>query len=346
MSTVTGERPRLVPPAVLVAAAVMLLARAGIPGPPRASMMAATNQIRGVNWADRRDNFVSDDLVLGGLDTSDSYADTRAKAHAVLTGFAHDLGANTVRLPVNFPTASGPYWPSYAGVIDEASRLDMRVVLSYWESSDSKDGKVDDLPEFWSMWQTIVDRYHGDDHVYFEPMNEPHGYTDAEWKDVAAEWLRRYPTVPKPRVIVSGAGYNQRGAPIGSDPRFDGCLISVHIYGFWHAALVTEDAWRASLDASIGAYASRTIISEYGAPMTTGLDYDGDIPSGPGGHFVAFIKGVSARARDLGLGTIYWPGLRVGDPYSLETLSGTGTTLALSVTNPSGRDQLRRSWGQ
>src|SRR5262249_52610763 len=128
--------------------------------------------------------------------------------------------------------------------------------------------------------------------------------------------------------------------------RFDGCLISVHIYGFWHPALTTESAWRESLDASIGAYASRTIISEYGAPMTTGLDYDGEVPSGPSAHFVAFLKGVAGRSRELGLGTIYWPGLRVGDPYSLEGLSGTGTSLSVSVTNPSGRNQLRRSWGQ
>jgi hypothetical protein len=147
-------------------------------------------------------------------------------------------------------------------------------------------------------------------------------------------------------VIVSGAGYNQRGATVGGDPRFDGCLISVHIYGFWHAALVTEAAWRDALDASVGPYASRTLVSEYGAPMTTGLDYNGEIPAGPSAHFVAFIKGVSTRARDLGLGTIYWPGLRIGDPYSLEAVSGAGTQLSLSVTNASGRDQLRRSWGQ
>ena len=312
----------------------------------RAPLAAVTNQFRGVNWADQRDNFVSDNLILGGLSTADSYADTRAKAHAVLTGFEHDLDANTVRLPVNFPTIAGPYWPSYAGVIDEASQLGMNAILSYWESNESKDGKVDDVPQFWAMWQTIVEKYQRDDRVFFEPMNEPHGYTDAEWKALAAEWLRRYPNVPRRRVIVSGAGYNQRGGTIGGDSRFDGCLISVHIYGFWHAALNTEQAWRDSLDASIGGYASRTIISEYGAPMTTGLDYNGEIPQGPSAHFVAFIQGVSARARELGLGTIYWPGLRIGDPYSLETISGSGPALALSVTNTSGRDQLKRSWGQ
>ena len=36
----------------------------------------------------------------------------------------------------------------------------------------------------------------------------------------------------------------------------------------------------------------------------------------------------------------------VGDPYSLEAISGAGSNLSLTITNASGRDQLRRSWGQ
>ena len=78
------------------------------PGAPAAQ--AATNGFRGVNWADERDNFVNDILVLGGLSTSDSYATTQAKADDILTGFQNNLGANTVRRPVNHPTGSGAYW--------------------------------------------------------------------------------------------------------------------------------------------------------------------------------------------------------------------------------------------
>jgi hypothetical protein len=291
---------------------------------------------------------VPDDLVLGGLDTSDTYDVTRAKAHAILTGFQHDLGANTVRLPVNYPTVSGPYWASYAGAIDEARRVRMNVVLSYWESSASKDGKVDDLAQFWSMWRIIVDKYGRDRRVYFEPMNEPHGYADDEWRDLAAEWLRRYPNVPRSRVIVSGAGYNQRGAPIGADPRFAACLISVHIYGFWHRDWTSRQPWETAIDASVGPYANRTLLTEFGAPMTTGLDYNrGPINiNGTAGAFLAFMQGVPDRARELGIGTIYWPGLRIGDPYSLETLHGAGTHLSLTVNNRSGLDRLRYSWSR
>ena len=35
------------------------------------SSFAVTSQFRGVNWADKRDNFVSDVLVLSGMSLSD-----------------------------------------------------------------------------------------------------------------------------------------------------------------------------------------------------------------------------------------------------------------------------------
>jgi hypothetical protein len=310
------------------------------PGAPAAQ--AATNGFRGVNWADERDNFVNDILVLGGLSTSDSYATTQAKADDILTGFQNNLGANTVRMPVNHPTVSGAYWNSYTGAIDMASSKGMKVILSYWESSADRDGSVDDLPQFWSMWQTIVNRYAGNANIHFEPFNEPYAYSDADWKNLAAEWLSRYPSVPRGRVIISGAGYNQRLTTIGSDSRFDGTLISRHTYQFFDTGRLTEDAWRESLRTSVGAYASRVLITEFGAPMTDGRNYNAPTATD---SFVAFIRGTAAEARSLGLGTVYWPGVRPNDWYRLQQIDGSGTNLTLSTTSTSGRDQLRYSWG-
>src|SRR5262249_36149438 len=132
---------------LLIAIVFVVLAIGPLPSPAEAS----TSNFHGVNWADQRDNFVSDNLVLGGLSTSDSYATTQAKANAILSGFINNLGANTVRMPVNYPTVSGSYWASYTGAIDEASSKGMKVILSYWESSNSRDGLVDNLTQFWSM---------------------------------------------------------------------------------------------------------------------------------------------------------------------------------------------------
>jgi hypothetical protein len=322
------------------AVAILLLAALALS--PGTAAHGATSDFRGVNWADQRDNFVDDVLVLGGLSTSDSYATTQAKANGILTGFQNNLGANTVRMPVNYPTVAGSYWNSYTGAIDLATSKGMRVILSYWEAASSRNGSVDNLTQFWSMWQTIVTKYAGNANVYFEPMNEPYAYSDADWKNIAAQWLSNYSGVPRGRVIISGAGYNQRLITIGSDSRFDGTLISRHTYQFFDTGRTTEDAWRESLRTSVGSYASRVIVTEWGAPMTDGKNYDAPTTSD---SFVAFIRGTAAEARALGLGTVYWPGVRINDTYRLQTVNGSGTSLTLSTTSASGRDQLRYSWG-
>jgi endoglucanase len=303
---------------------------------------AATSDFRGVNWADQRDNFVNDALVLGGLSISDSYATTQTKADRILSGFQNNLGANTVRMPVNYPTVSGSYWNSYTGAIDMATSSGMKVILSYWESANSRDGRVDNLTQFWSMWQTIVSKYAANGNVYFEPMNEPHGYSDADWKNLAAQWLATYPSAPRGRVIISGAGYNQRLTTIGSDSRFNGTLISLHTYQFFNSGFTTEAQWRQLVRDNVSNYASRVVITEWGAPMTDGRNYNAPSASD---NFVSFIRGVAAEARTLQLGTVYWPGVRVNDAYRLQQINGSGTNLSLTTTNASGRHQLRYSWG-
>lgn len=103
--------------AVAVAAAVgSTLAAAPASAAPATSGLAAdTTQFKGVNWADPRDNFADDLLQLSGLSTSDSYRQTYAKATRIIAAFRANLGANTVRLPINPYTVNGAYWKSYAG---------------------------------------------------------------------------------------------------------------------------------------------------------------------------------------------------------------------------------------
>src|SRR5258705_3825841 len=117
-----NKRLRPFVPALAVALAAIGLAVTTAPA------HAATNDFRGVNWADQRDNFVDDTLVLGGLSTSDSYATTQAKANGILAGFQNNLGANTVRMPLNYPTVSGSYWNSYTGALDPATANGMPVI--------------------------------------------------------------------------------------------------------------------------------------------------------------------------------------------------------------------------
>src|SRR5256886_16612579 len=181
---------------------------------------AATNQFRGVNWADPRDNYANDAVVPSGLSTSDTYATTYAKASAIISGFATYLSANTVRLPINPYTVNGPFWRSDTRAIHAATDKGFKVILSYWEGTGSfKDGKIDDLTTFWAMWKTVTNRYHGNSLVYFEPMNEPHGYSQSEWADIPAQWISTYSSTPRNRIFVSGTGYNDNVTSVCADSR-------------------------------------------------------------------------------------------------------------------------------
>ncbi|HVV21295.1 MAG TPA: ricin-type beta-trefoil lectin domain protein [Pseudonocardiaceae bacterium] len=299
---------------------------------------AATNQFKGVNWADPRDNYADDPVVPSGLSTSDSYATTYSKASAIISGFQANLGANTVRMPINPYTVNGSFWASYTGAIDAATAKGFTVILSYWEGVAHKDGLVDDLNAFWTMWQTVTAKYAGNSHVSFEPMNEPFGYRLADWSDLVAQWIGRYPSVPKNRIFVSGTGYNDNVTGVCADSRFAGTYLSLHHYGFWNTTQSSYAWWVNDLKNRIGSCASRTVVDEWGAPMTTGLNYDGPIN---GNYFVAYVEADTDTFRALGMGSVYWPGLRTGDTYSMETLNGS----TLTDNNASGVNRLRWSWG-
>jgi endoglucanase len=299
--------------------------------------------LKGVNWAADGDNFSDGILVLSGLTSADSYATVSAKADAVLTGIQTNTGANTVRLPVNYSTVSQAWWNSYTGVIDKALSKGMNVILGYWEASSSKDGKIDNTTEFWSMWQTIVTKYGGNTHVYFEIFNEPHGYTLTDWTTICAQWLSNYPSIPQGRILISGTSYSQDIIGVGADSRFSGCLLSIHDYTFFsNGTNTTALQWENRFKGNIGAYSSRAVLTEFGIPMTGGKNYTGAI----GGDVeIAYLQGLTNQVRASDMGSVYWPGIRTGDSYSIQQLNGSGTSLTVSTTNASGLSRIKYGWG-
>ncbi|KUM76063.1 glycoside hydrolase family 5 protein [Streptomyces curacoi] len=342
----TPARNRFTPRLRTALAAVAIAAIGGTTlagSPASAAPSGDTTQFKGVNWADPRDNFADDTLRLSGLSTSDTYAQTYAKSSRIISAFRANLGANTVRLPINPYTVNGSYWKSYRGVIDAATAKGFKVIVSYWEGTgERRDGFIDDTATYWPMWDTVVKAYQGNSRVYFEPMNEPHGYTDTEWADMAAKWLDTYPSVPRNRVFVSGAGYNDHVTSVCADPRLKGTYLSLHHYGFWKE-YATYDQWVADLKERIGDCASRTVADEFGAPMTTGLDYNHPAPSN---NYINFIQAVTDTFRELKMGSVYWPGLRTDDTYSLQTLTGDPARPWLATINQSGADRLAWAWGR
>jgi Cellulase (glycosyl hydrolase family 5) len=307
---------------------------------------AATNQFRGVNWGDSRDNFQSGVVYPSGLSSSDTYDSALATGTSVMTQFVSKLGANAVRMPINEATVSG-YWNTYTGAIDGVLSKGS-VVLCYWDSA--KTNKPANMTAFWSMWKTVVDKYGGNANVYFEIFNEPNMYTASDLISLYSSWLTQFPTVPKARVILDGTGNAQNVPSVGSASALDGCLLAVHDYSFFGSdTWNSESQWVSQFKGEVGSYSDRTVCTEWGGPMSpgskNGVSYGSlDYSKSPTNYFEAYIRGMSSQLRAWNMGSFYWVGLKDGDWYSMTTRSGTGANLVLSVPNQSGLAQLQNAW--
>ena len=319
------------------AAAALVLVASAMAALPAAASPSNTDDFRGVNWADPRDNYASDEVVPSGLSTADSYATTYRKATGTVLEFRRELKANTIRLPINPSSVGTDWWKSYQAAIDASTHNGFKVILSYWEANDAKDGRVDDPAAYAAMWDTVVKKYAKNPRVYFEPMNEPFGYSLDEWVSLTSSWLARHRNIPRGRVVISGTGYNDNVTGVGAAPALKGTLLSLHFYGFWDDA-TTEAEWLANLRPRIGQYGWRTIIDEAGSPMTTGLNYGNH----EGNVYTSYLGALTQVAREQKMGVVYWPGLRDGDAYSLTTRVSDRD---LSVNSKSGLAQLQWGWG-
>lgn len=296
--------------------------------------------IAGVNWADARDNFVDGWVIPSGLEAGDDYNIISAKANAILTGFQTNMpGVNTVRLPINPPSVLEIWWSRYTGAIDKAISKNINVILAPWESASSRNGLIDDTAAFWKMWDTVITKYGATEKVFFEVFNEPYGYSLSSLTDIYVKFLSRYSSVPKQRILLGGTGYSENVTAIGADSRFSGCLLALHNYAFW--ATRSLSGWEADWRNRYGDYALRTVVTEFGAAMTTGKKYNGFAGSD---NEVAYIQGSVNVFRTDKVSSIYWPGLRDGDSYSIQTRSGSGTNITLTTTNISGVSRIRYGW--
>jgi hypothetical protein len=308
--------------------------------------LAATSQFKGVNWADARDNFVNGVLYPSGLSSSDTYSSASTVADRVVGQLYSLTGANTVRMPINEPTVSS-YWSTYTGAIDEALSKG-NVILAYWAYSN---GKPASTSAFNSMWDTVINKYGSNSNAYFEVINEPYGYSTTDLDNFYASWLSRYPSVPRGHVILDGAGYATNVSAVGGDSRLNNTLIAVHDYSFFvNPPYTSESQWSSQFASEVGSYASRTIATEIGAPMSPGSK-DGvsygklDYSQSSSVYFVAYLRGVTTELRSLGMGSVYWPGLRDGDWYSMTTKTGSGSSINLTIANASGLARVQYGWG-
>jgi hypothetical protein len=314
--------------------------------PAAANTASSTAQLRGVNWADQRDNFVNGVLYPSGLGSTDTYSSASTVANRVVGQLYSITGANTVRMPVNEPTVA-TFWGTYTGAID-AALTKGNVILTYWAYTG---GKPTNTAAFYQMWDAIVAKYASNPNAYFEVINEPYGYSGTDLDNLYNAWLIRYPNVPRSRVILDGAGLATNAATVGNDSRLNNTLIGIHDYTmFVSPPYTSETQWANHLAGEIGAFANRTVVTEWGAPMSpgskNGVPYDTIDYNVPGtNYFDDYVRGESSEMRTLGVGSVYWPGLRDGDWYSMTTKTGSGAGITLALTNASGLARLQYAWG-
>jgi hypothetical protein len=310
---------------------------------------AATTQFHGVNWADPNDNFITRENVPVGLSLSDSYATVSTKATAILKGF-QGLGANTVRFGINTWTTSSNWWNSLVAAYDAANALGMNVVIAPWLQG----GKISDTTAFNTMWDKVINKYGSNSNFYFDMMNEPYGYSATDLTNAEAAWVARYPNVPRGRMILPGLWSDQNLCSVGADSRLSGTLLSLHLYSMFGESHSTEAAWVTSLQNNLCGYASRTVITEFGVPMTTGVNYNGPRD---GTNNISYFYAVTDTARSQGIGTILWTGVKETNQTqgpgpcdnascAITTVHGSGTNLSVSLNNQSGLDRLQYGWSQ
>jgi len=307
---------------------------------------ATTNQFRGVNWADQRDNFQTGVVYVSGLSSTDTYASASVVADKIVGQFVSKLGSNAVRMPINETTVS-TYWGTYTGAIDMALTKG-RVDLCFWGSSSG--ANPPDMTAWWSMWSTVVAKYGSNPNFYAEVFNEPSGYSKADLLTLYAQWLQKFPGFPRNRIVLDGSGLAMNVPDVGSDSRFDSCLLAVHDYSFFGSTAWTSPSqWVSQFKGEVGSYSARTIATEWGGPMSTGSK-DGttyqpmDYGVAATNYFEAYIQGMSQQLHDWKMGSFEWPGLRDGDWYSMTTRSGSGSSIVLTVSNQSGLTQVHDSW--
>jgi endoglucanase len=317
---------------------ILSVGATGTVSAPSGGSGAAAASFHGFNWADPGDNFIDGPLLLSGLSITDNYATVQSVAGLVLSAFS-GVGANAVRIPINPETVIGSWWVNYKGTIDEAASLGMKVIICPWTGSSDNNGMVNDPTCFWKMWDIVVADYNGNAHVYFEILNEPYGYSAADWLTIVANWLQRYPTVAHGRIFVGGTGADNNIPGVASSSITSGCLFSVHDYGFYNPSNTSASSWYGSLAGEVGSYASSTVLTEFGASMTLGWNYAGGSQNN---NEIASILGFSDYCRSNQIGAVYWPGLRDGDSYSMFTRNTNKP--ALSLNSPSGLDLVKYAW--
>ncbi|WP_052398228.1 NPCBM/NEW2 domain-containing protein [Streptomyces sp. NRRL F-5123] len=183
-------------------------------------------------------------------------------------------------------------------------------------------------------------------------MNEPWGCSATDEDNIAAAWVAHFSQIPRGRILVPGA-WEGNLCTVGADSRLAGTLLSLHDYTLGGETHPTEADWITSFENNVCGYDSRAVLTEFGVPMNTGVNYDGPRD---GVNDVSFLYALTDTVRKQGMGSLLWTGVKFADrtqgpgpcenaSCAITSLQGSAPNYTLSINNQSGLDRLQYGWG-
>jgi hypothetical protein len=299
-----------------------------------------THFLRGMNWPDPSGSNTRD-AQPNGIDSSMT-ASQAAGVATTITNAAKASGALTLRLPINQATTSDPsWWPVYQAVINAVVSDGCNVLLTWWASSGGVVNNGTDTTASWqAMWDAVDAVYKNNNHVFYEPINEPYGYSNTDLNNLYAGFLSRY-SPANGKCILDGAGYAQYPSVPGGDSRLNSQYIGFHAY-HWFFTVSNDGDWSQWYNVEAGrvgsALAPRTVMTEMGVGTLGGYDYFWQWQQGVPKD-VAFLTGSCAYVHDNSMGSIAWSGIDT-DSYRWFTASNNLVEMNSGIAN-----MYRWSWG-
>jgi hypothetical protein len=291
---------------------------------------------KGGNWSDLNGNYETGLIVPCGLTSSSTAAQASAKADQIASDLSY-VGGNFVRLGINpASVADATWWPVMQAYINELVAKGFNVDLCCWTAANDG-GKIANVSAWTTMWQKVNSVYSGNWSIWYEPLNEPYGYTTESSlaTSVYVPFLKAVSSKSQQRIILDGTGYSSGISAVGADPRFTTCALGAHDYGFWHTNYTTEAQWTTEYESEINGYQARTILTEVGAPANSGLNYG----TSQNNCFVSSIRAIVPLSGANGIGVVYWPSHRDNDGYRLFVNTTSGTWENWSLMN-----ELENNW--
>lgn len=256
------------------------------------------------------------------------------------------LGFNSIRLPINIPTANNP--PSLAEMKDLITKVGGGAVICMFGTGNLTThgtGRIDSMPDAVNAWSKVHAVFGAMENLYYEIFNEPHGYSlgcnsppcgtpQTYYSDM--KHLIAAASLPEERCILDALGWAE-DVPGLLKLGWEG-NIGYHFYPWWLPGKVSPSRadFNALLQASVAGVSERIFITEFGGGLNeANLNYEQ--PSKTSSN-VNCLQGmddaVSAlQSRGVGIkGAFHWHGWKNGDSFSFfEPANKNGSTKVLKI---------------